>query len=184
MSADKPGAKRGKRWSWWKWALLILGLLASLGYTVLAAGAAIVDVGRHQWAAAYDPAKETAGAIVGFAGLVFILIKYGVRGVQEGLSFELRHYDDAKKRLEQAKSGLTFATASAATAEAAAAEAEAALAVDPANPNAAQRARSARAHAVKLAQQASQAGANLAACEKDLAHADTALEGAYPNNSG
>jgi hypothetical protein len=177
---SRRAAKPGKRWPWWLWSLLVLGFLISLGITVLEARAVVVDLAHQHWAAAVDPGRDAGGAVIGFAVLVFVLIKLGPRGVQEGFSWELYHYENLKKSLEQSRAGAATARARADAAEVTAAEAEQALAEDPANPNTARLAAAARARAAKLAQRAAKAEAQVVTCTEESAKARAALDEAYP----
>jgi hypothetical protein len=181
VAARKSAGKPGKHWRWWTWGLLLAILLVSVGLVVLAAGAAIADLAGHQWSDAIDPAKDAGGGIIGLGVLGYVLVKFGPRGVQEVSSFELTHYSRTTERLRERQIEARYARGRATAAEAAAVHAEQATAVDPANPNPARLAVTARARAAKLAAKAAEAESLLVMYAETLERAEAALDEAYPD---
>jgi hypothetical protein len=180
VATRKSAGRPGKHWPWWTWGLFLIVLLLSVGLIVLACGAAIADLGDHQWSDAIDPAKDAGGGIIGLGVLGYILVKFGPRGVQEASSFEMTHYNHTQERLRERQSEATYARARATAAGAAAVQAEQARAVDPANPNPARLAVTTRARAAKLAAKAAEAESLLLMYTETFKRAEAALDEAYP----
>jgi hypothetical protein len=83
--AGSRAEEKGRR-RWWKSALLVLGLVAAVAYTLLALLATVAALVNHDWSDAFDSGEETVGGFIGLGALFIVWRRYGWTEVGEVMS--------------------------------------------------------------------------------------------------